>query len=74
MLATLTCLDLTTKTMSALGQENMGIMRLTPNDIETWWKSIYYDNVIENSNFTGYDMMRKLFNQISSNANPHRYK
>jgi len=60
---------ISTKTMSALGQENMGIMRLTPNDIRHGTNQFSME-VLENSNFTGYDMMRKLFNQISSNSNP----
>ena len=60
---------ISTKTMSALGQENMGIMRLTPNEIRHGTNQ-FSMQVIENSNFTGYDMMRKLFDQMATNSNP----
>ena len=60
------------KAMTALGQENMGIMRATPNEVRHGNNQLILQ-VIENSNFGVQDMMRKLFDQMAVNANPIGY-
>ncbi len=60
------------KSMTALGQENMGIMRATPNEVRHGNNQLI-TQVIENSNFAAQDMMRKLFDQMATNANPRGY-
>ena len=57
------------KAMTALGQENMGIMRSTPNEVRHGNNQLLMQ-VIEDSNYTAMDMMRKLFDQMAVNANP----
>ena len=57
------------KAMTALGQENMGIMRATPNEVRHGTNQLMMQ-VIEDTNYQVMDMMRKLFDQMAVNANP----
>jgi hypothetical protein len=57
------------KAMTALGQESMGIMRATPNEVRHGNNQLILQ-LIENTNFSAHDMMRKLFDQMAENANP----
>lgn len=60
------------KAMTALGQENMGIMRATPNEIRHGNNQLMVQ-MIENSSFGAQDIMRKLFDQMAINSNPIGY-
>ena len=57
------------RTMTSIGQEDMGIFRATPTEVRHGTNQLMVE-MIENSNFSAHDMMRKLFNQVAQNSNP----
>lgn len=67
--ARITVPGISVKSMTSIGQEDMGIFRATPTEVRHGTNQLMVE-MIEDSNFGAHDMMRKLFNQVSINSNP----
>ena len=57
------------RSMTSIGQEDMGIFRATPTEVRHGTNQLMVE-MIENANFGAHDMVRKLFNQVAQGSNP----
>ena len=59
--------------LSSIGQRHMGIVRNVPNGPK-YGGNVITTEIIENSNYSMYNAMRKIFNMVGTNTNPSGYR